>query len=645
MNMATRQLAAIMFTDMLGYTALMQTDESEANKRRLRHKQVFEQCIAKYNGRILQYFGDGTLSIFSSTLDCVRCAMEIQDALRLPPKVDVRIGIHSGDVLLNEDGVFGNGVNIASRIETLSVAGGIFISDRVYDDIKNHQDILTRDIGYFDIKNVEQPIHIYAIANEGLVIPSREEIKGKTKQPINTLAVLPFVNLSNDPELEYFSDGITEELLNALTGLDGLRVISRTSSFAFKGHLEDIREIAAKLNVEKILEGSVRQSGHRVRITAQLINASNGFHLWSETYDRDLNDIFQVQDEISKIIANKLRANFLSGDKKNQLVRPVTQNLEAYALFLKGKYYLYKEIPSEVNKAISYFEQAIAEQSDFAHPHALLSAAYALLGRIGMLAPRIAHQKIIFHGQQAVALDPLLPQGHVALSVGYLFFDWNWGAAYQSLMKAKELNPGATETDWVLGYYYIILNEPAKASAVLEQAWLQDPLSMAIARALSISYFYERKYDDCIRLSDMQLEVMPFNWFAVSLKAFALGMKQDWQQALLLLTNANELSGDAVLTNSYLAFCHGRLNQKEEALKYIGKIEAFHRQHPELIKYSDLCLAWCGTNELNKSLDYMHKAVEQKEEMMCYMIHSPVYEALYADPRYHEIKKIMKLPG
>lgn len=641
--MATRQLAAIMFTDMLGYTALMQTDESEANKKRLRHKEVFEQTIEKYHGRILQYFGDGTLSIFSSTLECVQCAIDMQAALRIPPEVDVRIGIHAGDILLNEEGVFGNGVNIASRIETLSVPGVIFISDRVYDDVKNHQHILTRDIGYFDLKNVEQPIHIYAIANEGLVIPSRDEIKGKTKQPINTLAVLPFVNLSHDPEHEYFSDGITEELLNALTRLDGLRVTSRTSSFAFKNHREDIREIAAKLNVEKILEGSVRHSGHRVRITAQLINAANGFHIWSETYDRDLHDIFQVQDEISKIIANKLRANFLSGDKKDHLVKPVTQNLEAYALFLKGKYYLYKEIPSEVNKAISYFEQTIAEQPDFAHPHALLSAAYALLGSIGVIAPRVAHQKIIYHGQQAVALDPLLAQGHVALSVGYLFFDWNWDAAYQSLMKAKELNPGATEADWVLGYYFIIMNEPAKASAALEHAWQQDPLSMAIARALSISYFYERKYDDCIRLSDMQLEVMPFNWFALSLKAFALGMNQDWQQALDLLTRANELSGDTVLTNSYLAYCCGRLNQKDEARKYINKIETFHQQHPELIKYGDLCLAWCGIGELNKSYEYLFKAVDQKEEMICYMIHSPVYEALHVDPRYGEILGKMSL--
>ena len=214
-------------------------------------------------------------------------------------------------------------------------------------------------MGFFELKNVKQPVHLYAIANEGIVVPSRDELKGKTKQPNNRLAVLPFVNMSADPENEFFSDGITEELLNTLTKVDGLQVTSRTSAFAFKGKQNDIREIAIKLNVDKVLEGSVRKAGNRVRITAQLINAADGYHIWSETYDRNLTDIFEVQDEISGVITNRLRENLSLSPKTEHLVKVPTKNIEAYTLYLKGMHFYNKLTPPDYYKAIDFFEQAI----------------------------------------------------------------------------------------------------------------------------------------------------------------------------------------------------------------------------------------------------------------------------------------------
>jgi TolB-like protein len=639
----TRQLAAIMFTDMVGYTALMQTDEESAKKKRQRHKLVFDDCVEKHHGKVLQYFGDGTLSIFSSAINCVNCAIDIQQQLSQPPNVDVRIGIHTGDITFDNEGIYGNGVNIASRIETLAVPGGIFISDRVHEDIKNHKHILTREIGFFEMKNVQQPVHVFAIANEGLVVPRREEMKGKTKQPVNTLAVLPFVNLSNDPENEYFSDGVTEKLLNALTAVDGLRVTSRTSSFALKGRNEDIRDIASKLNVEKIVEGSVRKSGNRVRITAQLINAADGFHIWSETYDRDLTDIFQVQDEISKIIANKLRAD-LSPDNRNELlVKPPTKNLEAYSLFLKGKYYQNKETPAEMFKAIEYFRQAIALAQDFALSHAFIAAAYAMLGSVGVVPPQEAYQQIVENSNRAIELDSSLPQAHVARAVGYLFFEWRWEDAYRSLMKAIELNPGSVESYWVLGYYYLIMNEPAKAVVAHEKAWQQDPLSMSLARSLGIAYFYQHRYDDVIRMSDMQLEVMPANWYALAIKGFAFGLKGDWNTTLEILLKANELSGGYPLSLSYLAFCYGTLGNKEEALSIVAQIESFHQLHPELMQNEDLCFAWWGIGDHDKAFGYLFKAIDKKEAMTGYMVNSPLYIGLHEDPRFQEVKRKMNL--
>ena len=209
------------------------------------------------------------------------------------------------------------------------------------------------------MKNVKHPVRVYAITNDGMIVPTRAELTGKTKVPSNRLAVLPFVNMSADPENEYFSDGITEELLNALTKVEGLQVTSRTSVFAFKGKNDDIRDIAIKLNVDKILEGSVRKSGNRVRITAQLINAADGYHLWSENYDRNLTDIFEVQDEISAIIANKLRENFAPTQQNEPLVKVPTKNIEAYTQYLKALHYWNKVTPADTRKAIECFEKAI----------------------------------------------------------------------------------------------------------------------------------------------------------------------------------------------------------------------------------------------------------------------------------------------
>src|SRR5919108_913210 len=303
----TRRLSAIMFTDMVGYTALMQEDEARARRDRDRQRTVLDRHIQRHGGRILQFYGDGALSVFDSAIEAVASAVNIQRELRQEPRVPLRVGIHTGDVAYDDDGVFGDGVNVAARIQSLGTSGSVLVSEKVYDEIKNQRHLGAVSLGEFNLKNVQRPLEVFAIVAEGLTLPQPEALPGPGRTTHRSVAVLPFMNMSPDPENEYFSDGITEELINVLTRVNGLKVTARTSSFAFKGKQHDVRQIAKRLGVANVLEGSVRKAGQRVRVTAQLIDAANGYHLFSETYDRKLADVFELQDEIARAIVDAVQ--------------------------------------------------------------------------------------------------------------------------------------------------------------------------------------------------------------------------------------------------------------------------------------------------------------------------------------------------
>jgi TolB-like protein/class 3 adenylate cyclase len=335
----SRQLAAIMFTDIVGYTALMGNDEQRAFELLNKNRQIQKPIIEQYNGRWIKELGDGVMASFNTVSDAVNAAIKIQEACNVAKEFQLRIGIHQGEVVFENDDVFGDGVNIASRIQSVAKPGCIYVSESVHLNVSNKKDIQTKFIKEEILKNVKEPVRMYEVMTTNNVIISTENKINAIHQ--NSIAVLPFTNMSSDPEQEYFSDGISEEIINTLVQVPQLKVTGRTSSFMFKGKNEDLRSIGEKLSVNIILEGSVRTSGNRIRITAQLIDVQNGYHLWSEKYDRILNDVFEVQDEIAKTIMEKLQIT-LGGKLVETKSREHTQNVEAYQLYLKGRALVYK---------------------------------------------------------------------------------------------------------------------------------------------------------------------------------------------------------------------------------------------------------------------------------------------------------------
>ncbi|MGB3078959.1 MAG: adenylate/guanylate cyclase domain-containing protein, partial [Saprospiraceae bacterium] len=336
---STRQLAAIMFADIAGYTGLMEEDESMALELLQKLRKKLDEEVTLHKGRILEFRGDGALCSFSSTLEGVKAAISIQLAMQSAPLVPLRIGIHTGDVIIEGESIYGDGVNIASRMESLATPGSIFISGKVHDDIKNRKDIQTISLGKYILKNVKEPLEIFAVSNKGLIIPDTSSLNGKgEKAQACCILVLPFINMSNDPDQEYFSDGLTEELISNLLKLKEIKIISRTTSMKYKGTDKDMKTIREETNATYILEGSVRTHGGNLRITAQFIDASGDVHLWANTYTGTLDDIFDIQEKVSSKIVEALRIQ-LTSVEKDTLLKRYTENSEAYQLYLQGRFF------------------------------------------------------------------------------------------------------------------------------------------------------------------------------------------------------------------------------------------------------------------------------------------------------------------
>jgi TolB-like protein/Tfp pilus assembly protein PilF len=639
-----RMLAAIMFTDMVGYTALMQENEQKAKSLRDKQKSILEEKIFEHKGQILQYYGDGTLSIFGSVIEAVLCSVEIQNELQKEPVVPLRIGIHVGDVVYDDDGIYGDAVNVASRIENLSVAGAVLVSEKVYDEIRNQDNLNAVSLGSYELKNVKKPIEIYALSSEGLVIPSLEDVKKKSGSNEFSVAVLPFVNMSADTENEYFSDGITEEILNALSKVNGLLVTSRTSSFAFKGKNEDIRQIGHQLGVNTILEGSVRKMGNRVRITAQLINTSDGYHKWSETYDRNLEDIFAVQDEISRTIAQQLSQKLSYSDIKVPLVKPKTYNLDAYNLFLKGRYYWNKWTPEGFKKAIECNEEALTVDPDFVYAYIGLSSTYLVLGSLGYLNPGDALYKAKEYALKALKLDDSISESHFCFALVQLFYEWNWEKAYKSFHKALEINSGSADVHYTYALYLIAMGRLREALVEVEQAHTLDPLSLPINMQLGSTYYYLRRFDDALEQFKKTLELDQSFRSALYGIGWTYLSKGDTGSAIEVILKAQKLAGSDLKGVAILGYAYAKAGETEKAENCIQKLMKRKELDMQVSLNMDLAIVYAGLKNYDMVFHYLELAYKDRSGGMIFLnVHPEWSNQIKSDPRFKSLIKKMGL--
>jgi len=382
-----RRLAAILAADVVGYSRQMGADEVGTLAALKRHREIiFNPAVAAHNGRIVKLIGDGAIVEFGSVVDAVNCALSVQrsgaplpDAAARQPTIVLRIGINLGDVIIENDDIYGEGVNIAARLEPLAEPGGICVSSIVHESIGNRIDVRFQDGGDISVKNIDRPIRVWKW-HPAATAPSAAHSNTAKPEPNSataSIAILPFANMSGDPEQEYFSDGITEDIITDLSKIAGLTVIARNSSFTYKGRSVDVRTIGRALGVRSVLEGSIRRAGQRVRITAQLVDAATGGHLWAERYDRDLTDIFEVQDDVTHRIVDALKVT-LSPVEKARLADVKASNIAAYDCVLRGReFMLGKDKTRETfEQAIKFFKKAVELDPNYSQAYACLGFAY-----------------------------------------------------------------------------------------------------------------------------------------------------------------------------------------------------------------------------------------------------------------------------
>jgi len=481
----TRRLAAMMQTDIVGYTAMTQRDETVALALLSEHNATLRAVFTRHRGTEIKALGDGFLVEFSSALDAVQCAIEIQSGLRERNAADsdltpirIRIGLHVGDVIHRGDDVFGDGVNITSRIEPLADAGGIALSQQVYSQVWNKVDLPMINLGPQQLKNVHVPIEVYRLDLAGSPENARTVL---APLPLTDrerrIAVLPFANISPDLQDVYLADGITEELTFTLSKISELKVIAKTSVMRYREVEESITEIGRELGVNTIIEGSVRKAGKRIRTTVQLIDVDSQEHLWSEAYDGEIDDLFTVQREIAVQVADALRVHLLPTERE-EIAKVPTESRDAHTNYLRGRYAWSQWNEGALLNAIEYFRQAIDLDPNFALAYAGLADTYSLMAYLGFLPSSEAHRHASEAVKRALSLDDSVAEAHSSLAMLKIVFSGHLEEAEADLLKAIELNPNcAAAHQW----YALVLSATGREEEALRERQLAeelDPLAL-----------------------------------------------------------------------------------------------------------------------------------------------------------------------
>ena len=581
-----RRLTAILAADVVGYSRLMGLNESGTlDALDTLRTDFINPKISEHQGRIVKLTGDGMLVEFPSVVNAVACATDIQRGIRnrnagVPQdrRIELRIGVNVGDVIVQGQDIFGDGVNVAARLESIAAPGGIMISGSVRDHIGNRLDLAFEDMGEQTLKNIETPIRVYRVHMQTPAAPGTRDKKAAQHEQVEkpAIAVLPFDNMSGDPEQEYFSDGITEDIITDLSKVSGLLVIARNTAFTYKGKAVKVQQVAQELGVPFILEGSVRKAGARVRVTAQLISSENSAHVWADRYDRDLTDIFAIQDEITHAIVEQLRVKLLPQEKKSIQQTP-TDNVEAYTFYLKGRQFIERRSKAYYHLAREMFAKAVELDPFYARAYAGIADCDSFL-LLHYHVENVAIDDILATSAKALALDSGLAEAHASRGLA-LSVEKRYEEAKAEFEQAIALDPNSYEGHYFYGRACFTQGKLEQAATLFEHVAEIKPddyqsliLSIQIYRSLGRDADIKSAARRGVERAERYLAVHPDNPRSATAAAVGLVTLGDNDRARARLARALAIDPNDVW-NQYNAACiYANLGDIEQALDVLERV-------------------------------------------------------------------------
>jgi TolB-like protein/class 3 adenylate cyclase/Tfp pilus assembly protein PilF len=542
-----RRLAAILAADVVGYSRLMGNDE-EGTLTALKscRRELIDPKLAEHRGRIVKTTGDGALAEFGSAVDAVRCAVEIQRGMAernaaIPEdrRVEFRIGINVGDIIFDEGDIYGDGVNVAARLEALASPGAICLSENTYAQVKGKLPINVSDMGVQQLKNIAQPVRVYgvqfedALTRQTLSLPDRPSI-----------AVLPFQNMSGDPEQEYFADGMVEDIITNLSRIKWLFVIARNSSFTYKGRAMDVKQVGRELGVRYVLEGSVRKAGNRVRITGQLVEASTGAHLWADRFDGAMEDVFELQDQVTSSVVAAIAPKLERAEIERSKRKP-TNNLDAYDYYLRGIDNLYSQTQESTGEALRLFHKAIALDPEFASAYAMAAFCYSQRKAFGWVANRsqdIAEAAPLARRAVELTRDDALAIARAGMVLAYVVEDFDSGALL--LERARTLNPNLSAVWHASGWLKVWMGEPETAIEYLERFVRispLDPLLHSVRSAIAFAHVFAGRFTEAVSYAEKALADNPNTHQALRATALSCAWAGRTEQAQKAISRLLEI--------------------------------------------------------------------------------------------------------
>jgi adenylate cyclase len=534
MDDANRRLASILAADVVGYSAMVGVDEPSTLARvRVLRTDIVEPLAAAHGGRLFKTTGDGFLAAFASAVQALRCAIAIQERLGAQPNgLRLRIGVHQGEVVAEGDDLLGDGVIIAARLEPLAEPGGICISARVREDAAGKMPLEVDDLGTPELKGIAGKVQVFRVR----LTPAERPPLPLPDKP--SIAVLAFTNMSGDPEQEYFSDGIADDIITELSRSRSLFVIARNSSFTYRGRSVDVRQVARKLGVRYVLEGSVRRSGDRVRVVAQLIDAGTGNHLWAERYDRALEDVFAVQDEITMAVVTAMQPALAGAEARRILSKP-PDSLEAWEAYQRGLWHLGKANAADIEQAQEFLQRAITLDARFVAAYTALGATYILQGTIFVTRPLPECAKLAMGwASEAVEIDPKDAEAQAILA----WTEAILGFREEQLSRvslALEIDPNSQLATLVQGLFLMYTGGPSEGRAALLTVLRRDPYgpvnALPVMAQIAVSYYFEHNYEkalDAARRSVSLYPGLPITYRYIAASLAQLGRVEEARNAL-----------------------------------------------------------------------------------------------------------------